>query len=402
MHLRRSLERFFTTGLAGVRVWTGAALPRSIGAEAVTWNDQIWLADPAPDFSSHATVRLLAHELAHVCQQRAAPGRPACPIGIGEPDDCLETEAEACADAFLAGLTRPALTPDPSPLLRRVLTIVPDTAKLTFDFGGQKPTADFGIDTETGVLVMVGHLPKNFTDVNNFGEALFWSGEAAVRSAVSDPAELKTLRFGFIQFCRFDAWNFTWVGRSPSEGEIDINPFGALTATVSLDSNADATPFTNTIELPVSRGIARASHGDHPAVKAPVQKVNRSNQANNFLFEVINRRRFWTILSAQERSTGRLQHLASHSWDLVYRFNLSWRGGSPVISLNQSDLSPVDPVTTGPPTESALSSLLESPGPPFHNVLGRAARNAAVTGGLPTREDLLTRRAVNVPADFFL
>jgi hypothetical protein len=400
--LRGSYERFYGTDFSRLRLWTGSALPRLLGADAITWNEQIWLADAAPDFSSPRTVGMLAHELAHVCQQRNA-GRPARPLWVGRADDRLEAEAHACAAAFFSGSQCPTLTADTSPALRRVLSIVPGSAKLTFDFGSQKPTSDIGIDG-AGTRLFVGHLPKGFTDINTISDALFWKGEAQVRSAVSDPAELRTLRFGFIQFCRFDAMNFTYIGRTPSDGEVDINPFGALAATLALDSSAapGTNPFMSDIDLAVSRGVAPATAGDHPAIRAPVQVVNRATSALNFLFEVIDRRRFFTVLSAQERGTAKFQHLANHSWDLAYRFKLVWRGGNPVVSLNSSDLTPLGPVAPGPPTDSALAALLASPSPPFANDLARAALTSAAAGGLPTREDLNTRRAVSVPADFFL
>ncbi len=60
-----------------------------------------------------------------------------------------------------------------------------------------------------------------------------------MRSAVSDPAELRTLRFKFIQFQRVDALNASFLGRSPMDGQVDINAFGLITINPALDSLAE-------------------------------------------------------------------------------------------------------------------------------------------------------------------
>src|SRR5438270_13040252 len=94
--LRASFEQFFGTDFSRVRLSSDAGLPRWAGAEAIAWNEQIWLADPAPDFSSARTLGVLAHELAHICQQRAAAARPPVPLWVGTADDRLGAEADAC------------------------------------------------------------------------------------------------------------------------------------------------------------------------------------------------------------------------------------------------------------------------------------------------------------------
>jgi hypothetical protein len=395
--LLHSLERFFRAELSRVRLRAGSPLPLSVGAQAVAWNDQIWLADPEPDFSSRATVRVLTHELAHICQQRAAPARQAFPVRIGDANDPLEAEADACARAFLLGRRCPELTADPAPALRRVLSIVPGSAKIpVIDFGRARPDIDLRLNGG-GVVC---HLTNGYTDRNTISDALFWQGEAAVRSGVSDPAELRSLRFGFIQFMRIDALICTYLGQNPAAGEISVNAFGAVTRRLNLDSAAPFTPFMSEIELPVSRGIARATAGDHPALKAPAQLLNRATQANNFLWEVLDRRRFWTVLTAQERATGAFRYLANHSWDLVYRFQLIWSGGKPQRFANSSLLTRVDLVTAGPPSDPDLAALLSAPRSPFANDVIQQAMVAAALAGPPTRVDSTTR-LTQAPPNFY-
>ncbi len=121
-----------------------------------------------------------------------------------------------------------------------------------------------------------------------------------------------------------------------------------------------------------------------------------------FLFEIIDRRRFWTVLTAQERATGVFHHLAHHSWEFVYRFQVVWAGGVPSIFSNLSNPpTEVIPVTPGAPTDPALAALLRSPGPPFGRDIAVAAMRAAVLGGPPTRVDSPNRVSTNVPPNFF-
>jgi hypothetical protein len=396
--LLESFQQFFDARLDNVRVNTGSALPALCGARAMAWNEHIWIADPDPDFASSDIVRMLAHEYTHICQQRRASTQHGKPDGVGKPEDPLEREADACADAFLAAGRCPPITADSAGKLRRVLSIVPGTAKLTVDFGRARPRADFAL--ANGSRTLVCHLTNGFTDMNNIADALFWAAETAVRSGSSDPAELRTLRFGFLQFMRVDALSFSYSGRTPADGEVVINPLAILPVAPFLDSLAGANPFTNDIDLPVARGIATARSGDHPALRAPTQLVNRATNANNFLLEVVDRRRFWTVFTAQRRSPQSFQHLAHHSWELTYRFQFIWQAGIPRAAFNQSSLQQVDPVTPGPPSEAALSSLLIAPTGPLANDVTRAAITAAAIGPIG-RTDLNTRVNTNPPPNFF-
>jgi hypothetical protein len=81
------------------------------------------------------------------------------------------------------------------------------------------------------------------------------------------------------RFQRIDALNMSYLGWTPSDGEVNINPFGVLTTPLALNSSTGISPFMNDIELPVVRGIAPATAGDHPALKASAQVVNRVTSA---------------------------------------------------------------------------------------------------------------------------
>jgi hypothetical protein len=94
-------ERFGASlgdSLGDVRVHTdkGAdALARSVAARAFTTGSDVFFASGEYRPGSGEGDRLLAHELAHVVQQRGAPTTG--PLTVSEPGDAQETEAEAVA-----------------------------------------------------------------------------------------------------------------------------------------------------------------------------------------------------------------------------------------------------------------------------------------------------------------
>jgi outer membrane protein OmpA-like peptidoglycan-associated protein len=103
---RAEMERSFNADFSEVRIHddaTARAGADEIGAEAFTHGDDIYLADGA---SSPRTVEgksLLAHELAHVVQQRRASGRQSSLIS--EPGDRFEADADQAAASV--GAARP-------------------------------------------------------------------------------------------------------------------------------------------------------------------------------------------------------------------------------------------------------------------------------------------------------
>jgi hypothetical protein len=72
-----------------------AALSRAVSARAFTVGNDIFFGAGEYRPSSAPGRDLLAHELAHVVQQRGAPS--AGPLTVSQPGDALEREAEAAA-----------------------------------------------------------------------------------------------------------------------------------------------------------------------------------------------------------------------------------------------------------------------------------------------------------------
>ena len=97
---RRLLGRFAPShgDLSDARVHTGAeadTLARSVNAVAFTVGSDVFFRHGAYDPHSRNGQELLAHELAHVVQQRGAPA--AGPLQVTNPGDAMEREADRFA-----------------------------------------------------------------------------------------------------------------------------------------------------------------------------------------------------------------------------------------------------------------------------------------------------------------
>lgn len=96
-HVSRIQASFGAHDLSGVRSFTGpgaAAASRALSAEAYASGDRVVFADSAP------TLHTVAHEAAHVIQQRAGIRLPG---GIGNVGDPHERHADAVADKVVRG-----------------------------------------------------------------------------------------------------------------------------------------------------------------------------------------------------------------------------------------------------------------------------------------------------------
>jgi Domain of unknown function (DUF4157) len=85
--------------LSDVRVHTddrADRLNRSVSARAFATGTDVYFARGEYNPGSASGDRLIAHELAHVVQQRGAPSGG--PLTVSNPGDSLETEADAVAD----------------------------------------------------------------------------------------------------------------------------------------------------------------------------------------------------------------------------------------------------------------------------------------------------------------
>lgn len=96
--VRETLEERLGAPLDDVRIHTdaqAAALARSVSARAFTVGSDIYFSDNEHQAGGSEPSALVAHEVAHVLQQRGAA--PAGPLTVTQPDDPTELEAEAIA-----------------------------------------------------------------------------------------------------------------------------------------------------------------------------------------------------------------------------------------------------------------------------------------------------------------
>jgi hypothetical protein len=75
---------------------TADRLNRSVSARAFATGSDVYFARGEYNPGSSDGDRLIAHELAHVVQQRGAPAGG--PLTVSEPGDALETEADSVAN----------------------------------------------------------------------------------------------------------------------------------------------------------------------------------------------------------------------------------------------------------------------------------------------------------------
>ena len=104
--LRSRLETDLRADLSDVRVHTGeasAAAAASVGARAYARGLEIHFATGEFDPQSQSGQRLVAHEVAHTVQQRGVTGARQDKLEVSQPGDALERQADAFADAFVAG-----------------------------------------------------------------------------------------------------------------------------------------------------------------------------------------------------------------------------------------------------------------------------------------------------------
>lgn len=96
--VRESVESSLGDGLADVRVHTDSeadSLARSVSARAFTTGTDIYFAKGEYRPSTSEGRRLIAHEAAHVVQQRGAPTTG--PLRVSQPGEALEQDADAAS-----------------------------------------------------------------------------------------------------------------------------------------------------------------------------------------------------------------------------------------------------------------------------------------------------------------
>jgi hypothetical protein len=189
----------------------------------------------------------------------------------------------------------------------------------------------------------------------------------------------------------------------PSEGSITVNASvpPALASPILYDGTG--TPPDPWFETPhpsfVPPNIS-ATWGDHPAIKIPLRLRNSGRNLDNFLFQVMLDREFWTIFTATDPA-GKISYIGHFQWRVRFDVELMWRNQSAMLRRNKSFVTVIEAKVKGGPTEPALQSLLANPSGDRANTLyGKSILQAFFGSRGPNRTEN-DRWFVTVPYDFW-
>jgi len=156
---RNLMESRFGHDFSHVRVHHGresAASAKDVGALAYTVGADVVFGAGQYAPETDAGRHLLAHELAHVVQQGAAPGQSINLARVSSESSTAESEADAAADAVLAGRpvglmapSSPGVQRRAAPYIKKVTVHLAPTQNAVLEWEGTPPAAATGSDSFT-------------------------------------------------------------------------------------------------------------------------------------------------------------------------------------------------------------------------------------------------------------
>lgn len=418
--LRSFLESRFGTDFVTVRIHTGAwasTVARSLGARAFTFGHDIVFGEGeyAPD--NREGLRLLAHELTHVIQQRQTDDpRTGAGWEIGEPWHLSEAEAELAADQVLLGRRPAVITPDRARVIRRAIVINTSSATIAVDKVGAEPAVAVAPSKNGPSFKGLLHLTRGAkisewsadpSASGRFDPAIKMTGRVDVACGVDQLDTLKGFEFNFIQFGNLVVVSNLYGGRRPNDGSIEMN-FAvppALLKNPSLDSGTLEFPFTKhgqnsparMTSSPKAGGLlvrVESEMGDHPTRTDYLEFPNTASHAPNFMFNMRWDIELTTCFVVRSDITAPPQFLAHFSWHIIHDVNFRWNGGVPVGEAVNRRLD-VGTIKLGPPNP------LPNVAAPFTNQLAEDAHQAVLRQGKPPNLVESLTRDPRVPVDFF-
>lgn len=183
---RAYLEPRFGHDFSRVRVHSGAdaaASAAAVGARAYTVGSHIAFGSGAYAPGTDAGRRLIAHELAHVLQQRhSSPAVASAGLAVGTVDDPTERHAEQAADAVMAGANPPTRTLLPGGAVRRACPTPPTGVAAT-------PLKPFPCAT-AGPEMVGGDIVQFCQDSTELLELTTWVKDVVQRSRTATRVEI--------------------------------------------------------------------------------------------------------------------------------------------------------------------------------------------------------------------
>jgi len=283
------------------------------------------------------------------------------------------------------------------------LQILDAQLTLTVDFSNAKPDV---------FINPIGHIICHLTQ--GFAASTFPKGQGnAVTAGAHVPIVLgpresaSSADFGFVQLARINPGQsfsaFFYAGRMRSEGSITVNPNvpPALASPVLYDaSGTPPDPFFETPNASFTPPKINASWGDHPALKVPLRLRNSGRNVDNFLFQVIQDREFWTIFTSTD-AAGKITYISHFHWQVRYDIELMWRNQDASLRRNKSFAKVLDAKVKGAPTDPALQSLLNNPSGDRANKVYSTAMNQAFFGARGANHTENNSWFTTVPNDFW-
>ena len=264
-------------------------------------------------------------------------------------------------------------------------TILDSKLSLTVTEGGAIPAVH--INNPVGHVIC--HLTQGFNPgsfPNDQGKALTAGAHVPLGNGPEGTD------FGFVQLARANFFGAFYAGRIPSEGSVGVLASTPPALINALMLDATGTPPDPFFLDPATSSFVspqmNSSWGDHPACRVPLTKKNSSrSNVDNFLFQIIDDREFWTIFTAVDPGAAP-RYLAHFHWKVRYEFDFTWVDAKAVLRRSNSSVSVPERNVKGRPTDGELQGLLNAPKGTRANVLFDLALRSALNGATgPNRSE---------------
>jgi hypothetical protein len=393
--LRRSLESRLAADLGDVRIHTGAAAARlcsALGARALTWGHDILFADGAYAPHSASGLRLLAHEIVHVLQQRAAAARPARGastgvIAVGCAGDACEDEADRLAARLVRGGACRGVTPDARDAIRRAISTLDSTAEMSVSATNTSPGLDYVQrgSSDYGRMAVL-HLSRNKGPILRgriaspaHASAIRITGTVSVLASPTDTAAdiRRSWSFHFVQLFFDMLERAAYAGQTAADGSISLNLAGPQyyrgyqKFLIDADPDApDTMPYADTwtgleaVNPMMGLWKATVILDDHPFADRPLLLLNpKAGNKRNYLYDVVRQFEVITVLVAVDQGTGTIKPLVHFDWGSMYSARLRWQiDGSGTISVGPPRVTTsyfrLGAARAGAPTGRGLAALV--------------------------------------------
>ena len=206
-------------------------------------------------------------------------------------------------------------------------------ATLTFEKVGLVPGVAFEPFNDPKRAVF--HLTRGYTltrDAETIKHAWTATGAGPAQSKSGTPGDEE---IGFLQTQEVDTLQFFYAGEKFSHGSMTINVGPSIVPKTCLDSEDDVDPWTS-VDRALVNGVWKAKTGDHPASRCPLRLGNLKTNKPNFLFHVIDRRRYVTVLTF--RLGTQFIPLRWFKWSISHNVMFRWVSGKPMAAQQFFDV----------------------------------------------------------------